>query len=89
MIVHADRTVSDVLVDEAVDALDGLLPGLGAAVVDLFDAIHDRTDDPGAARSEPLVRLAEHLTRAWPRTAAPDRPLVVLDAVRSVMHSRP
>jgi hypothetical protein len=89
VIVHADRSTSELVVDEAADALDALLPGLSAAVIDLVDAIHDRADDLGLSRPELLTRVAEQLTRVWVRTPGAERPLVVLDAVRCVVNSRP
>lgn len=87
MIVHADRSTGDLLVDEAADALDALLPGLSAAVIDLIDAISDRTDELGSARPDLMPRLAEQLTRIWAGTPGAERPLVVLDAVRCVVNS--
>jgi hypothetical protein len=92
VIVHADPTTRDVLADRAVDALealealDALLPGLGDTVVDLLDAIGDRTDDTAP---EALVGLARRLTAVWAGTPVTERPLVVLDAVRCAMSSRP
>lgn len=87
MIVHAAPSTADLGLDEAADALDALLPGLGAAVVDLLDAVHDRTDEHGSARPELLPRLADQLTRMWASTPGPERPLAVLDAVRSAVGS--
>jgi hypothetical protein len=86
VIVHAAPATSDVLADRAVDTLDALLPGLGDTVVDLLDAIGDRTDD---AVTEVLIGLADRLAAIWARTPPAERPLVVLDAVRCALGSRP
>ncbi|MEJ2871912.1 hypothetical protein WCD74_29420 [Actinomycetospora sp. OC33-EN08] len=70
---------------EDTDVLDQLVPGLRAAMIDLLDAVNDRSDDLGPARADLLARFREQLVRTWPRTPVHERPLAVLDALRTIL----
>ncbi|MDL5159826.1 hypothetical protein [Actinomycetospora termitidis] len=71
--------------EDTVDALDDLLPGLRAAMIDLLDAVNDRADGLGPARPDLLARFREQLVRVWSRTPEQERPLAVLDALRTIL----
>ena len=69
--------------------LDALVPGLCDALVDLLDALNDRTDELGPGRPDLLVRLADRLTATWPDAVPAEQPLILLDALRSVLKPSP
>ena len=72
----------------AAERLDGLVPGLADAVVDLLDAVYDHVDEVGPGREVLLARLSERLGPRWEAAAPDDRLLSVLDALRVVIGSR-
>jgi hypothetical protein len=67
------------------EALDALVPGLSDALIDLLDALHDRTDDLGPADATVLGLVASHLARTWASTIPAERPIALLDALRAVL----
>lgn len=72
------------------EALDALVPGLADALIDLLDALHDRTDDLGPGDPTILGRVAAYLAATWQATLPAERPLALLDALRAVLKpSRP
>jgi hypothetical protein len=71
------------------DRLDGLVPGLADAVVDLLDAVYDHVDEVGPGRAVLLARLSQRLGPSWDTASPDDRVLRVLDALRIVIGTRP
>ncbi len=71
------------------ERLDGLVPGLADAVVDLLDAVYDRVDEAGPGHSALLARLCDRLDPRWHATSPDDRLLAVLDALRVLIGTRP
>jgi hypothetical protein len=67
------------------DRLDGLVPGLADACVDLLDAVYDRVDEPGPGHPVLLARLVDRLAPRWPDASHDERVLAVLDALRVVI----
>lgn len=80
-----DAVVDTFDVDAALGALEALQPGLAGSVVDLLDALHDRTDDLGPARPDLLARIAAELEGRWHSTTTSERPLLVLDVLRRLL----
>ncbi len=70
------------------ERLDGLVPGLADAVVDLVDAVYDRVDEAGPGRSVLLARLCDRLDPGWYAASPDDRLLAVLDALRVLIGTR-
>jgi len=79
---HGDDAAADV---EHVDELNRMVPGLGDAIVDLLDAVHDRVDELGPARPDLLARVTGHLAPRWAGTPTDLRPVMVLEALRAVL----
>jgi hypothetical protein len=73
---------------EPADRLDGLVPGLADAVVDLLDAMYDHVDEVGPGRAVLLARLSRRLDPSWDAASPDDRLLRVLDALRLVIGTR-
>jgi hypothetical protein len=67
---------------EPAERLDGLVPGLADAVVDLVDALYDHVDEVGPGRTVLLARLSERLGSRWDTASPDDRLLTLLDALR-------
>jgi hypothetical protein len=73
---------------EPAERLDGLVPGLADAVVDLLDAVYDRVDEIGPGHPVLLDRLTERLVPGWDAASPEDRLLRVLDALRVIVGTR-